>query len=123
MTLLIEKLKPAWQAGKLNGVGGKIEPGETPEFAMSREFYEETGIANSSVEWKHCVTLEGADFRVYFFVSFGSCAGWFNKTAERVVPVLYDALPANVIPNLRWIIPLCCDSSVQHPIVVLDRPR
>jgi 8-oxo-dGTP pyrophosphatase MutT (NUDIX family) len=28
--LLIEKQKPAWQRGKLNGVGGKIEPGENP---------------------------------------------------------------------------------------------
>jgi 8-oxo-dGTP diphosphatase len=28
--LLIRKRRPAWQAGRLNGVGGKIEPGETP---------------------------------------------------------------------------------------------
>lgn len=42
--LLIMKNRPAWQAGKLNGVGGKIEAGETPIQAMEREFAEETGF-------------------------------------------------------------------------------
>ena len=28
--VLINKTKPDWQAGKLNGVGGKIEEGESP---------------------------------------------------------------------------------------------
>jgi 8-oxo-dGTP diphosphatase len=27
--VLIKKLKPEWQKGKLNGVGGKIEEGES----------------------------------------------------------------------------------------------
>ncbi len=26
--VLIKKQKPEWQSGRLNGVGGKIEPGE-----------------------------------------------------------------------------------------------
>jgi hypothetical protein len=40
--LLVWKNRPAWQAGKLNGIGGKIEAGETPLQAMQREFREET---------------------------------------------------------------------------------
>jgi 8-oxo-dGTP pyrophosphatase MutT (NUDIX family) len=40
--LLVWKNRPAWQDGKLNGVGGKIEAGETPLQAMEREFKEET---------------------------------------------------------------------------------
>ena len=36
--VLIEKNRPAWQAGRLNGVGGHIEIGETPDEAISREF-------------------------------------------------------------------------------------
>lgn len=44
--LLVWKNRPAWQAGKLNGVGGKIEEGETPIQAMNREFAEETGFVS-----------------------------------------------------------------------------
>lgn len=29
-----------FQAGRLNGIGGAVEPGETPLRAMVREFYE-----------------------------------------------------------------------------------
>jgi 8-oxo-dGTP pyrophosphatase MutT (NUDIX family) len=52
--LLIRKQKPAWQAGKLNGVGGKVE-----EFdwclaeAMRREFQEETGIETTIEQWSY----------------------------------------------------------------------
>lgn len=42
--LLVEKLKPDFMAGKLNGIGGGIELDETPLQAMVREFTEETEI-------------------------------------------------------------------------------
>ena len=42
--LLVEKDRPAWQSGKLNLVGGKIEEGETPEQAALRELKEEAGL-------------------------------------------------------------------------------
>ncbi len=51
--ILIKKLRPNWQAGKLNGPGGKIEAGETPEQAMIREFKEETGIQTLLGQWNH----------------------------------------------------------------------
>ncbi len=53
MVALIKKLKPAWQKGKLNGVGGKLEPGESPREAMAREFNEEAGITTSPDWWLH----------------------------------------------------------------------
>lgn len=42
--LLVEKRRPEWQKGLLNGVGGKIERGESPLEAMNRETLEETGL-------------------------------------------------------------------------------
>ena len=42
--LLVKKDRPAWQSGRLNLVGGKIEEGETPEQAALRELKEEAGF-------------------------------------------------------------------------------
>lgn len=41
--VLVRKAKPDFQAGKLNGIGGKIEYGESPYQAMVREGVEEAG--------------------------------------------------------------------------------
>ena len=42
--LLIKKNRPKHQVGKWNGVGGKIEEGENPLQAMTREIKEETNL-------------------------------------------------------------------------------
>ena len=47
--LLIDK-KTGLGKGKINGPGGKVDPGETPEQAASRELREETGYAAGRVE-------------------------------------------------------------------------
>lgn len=42
--LLVRKNRPNWQVGKLNGIGGKVEEGETPYEAVVRECEEECGL-------------------------------------------------------------------------------
>lgn len=50
--VLIRKNRgPRHMAGKANGVGGKIEIGESPRGAMSREFLEETGTFINPLCW------------------------------------------------------------------------
>ena len=49
---LIEKLKPDWQKGKLNGIGGKVNNFENYNLAMVREFEEETGVKTQEGEWR-----------------------------------------------------------------------
>jgi 8-oxo-dGTP diphosphatase len=45
-TLMLHRIKKAgdMHAGKWNGLGGKFEPGETPEACAIREIYEESGL-------------------------------------------------------------------------------
>ena len=67
--LLIRKARPKWQAGKLNGVGGKIEPGELPLAAMVRECREESGLEIPPHAWNTLGIVEAAnkDWQVTFF--------------------------------------------------------
>lgn len=55
--LLIRKNRPQWQAGKLNGLGGKVEPSETPHHAATRELKEEAMIIVTDL-------IECASFRM-----------------------------------------------------------
>jgi 8-oxo-dGTP diphosphatase len=112
--LLIRKRRPAWQADKLNGLGGKIEPGETALQAMRREFREEAGV--DIAEWLHVLTLRGEDdggsgrgWAGHFFRAFGDINAARTITDEQLETHLTAALPRDTIPNLRWIIPLMLD--------------
>jgi 8-oxo-dGTP diphosphatase len=112
--LLIRKRRPAWQAGKLNGLGGKIEPGETALEAMRREFREEAGV--DVAEWQHVLTLSGADdagsgrgWAGHFFRAFGDVDAARAITDEQLETHLTATLPRDTIPNLHWIIPLMLD--------------
>ena len=68
--ILINKNRPEWMAGKLNGVGGKIESGEEAIDAMVREFEEETGIATKANDWMVVTTLyKSLEFHISVFTT------------------------------------------------------
>lgn len=106
--VLIWKNKPAWQKGKLNGVGGKIENRELPIAAMRREFCEETGILHE--EWHNLITLEGEDWRVHFFYTVGKDNEFEyaeTRETEEVAKIDIESLDDYPhISNLRWLIPM-----------------
>lgn len=120
--LLIEKQKPLWQKGKLNGIGGKIEDGESPAHAMYREFKEEVGI--ECVSWKYIVTMGNPDWHADTFDAWSvdvfmakSNDVFYYKQMEQEMPVLirldeFDKF--NLISNLYWLIPMCLDKNDDH---------
>lgn len=122
--LLIEKNRPEWQKGLLNGVGGKIEDGEIPSEAMKREFEEETGAILSD-SWQHAITLidRKTGHIVYIFRIFEESdrANLINyqKTDESLSLHYWDELPDTVIYNLNWMIPLLT-SDISFPISILE---
>ena len=120
--LLIEKKRPAWQAGKLNGVGGKVEVGEIPERAMTREFEEETGL-NFVPFRRFCeLTHSTAAWKVYFFEGKGHPEHARKMPGEDEEPVVVDVdnLPENIVSNLKWLIPLAIDPSDTIVIDAVD---
>jgi 8-oxo-dGTP diphosphatase len=117
LVALIRKNKPAWQAGRLNGIGGKIEGLETPEMAMVREFEEETGLATPVSNWTHFLTMsgestDGQPFEVFFFACYGETDDLKTVTDETVVLTeVAEVNPArnDMVENLPWLIGLAYD--------------
>ena len=117
--LLVRKLRPEWQKGLLNGIGGKIEENEdiTSLDAMRRECKEETGL---SLPWMRkglmqgrCSAVEGytADdglrFQVYIFYAFSQDIFNFEQIEDEILGV-YDPLllrHPDVVENLTFLIP------------------
>jgi 8-oxo-dGTP diphosphatase len=56
--LMLHRQKPPNQ-GLWNGVGGRLEPGETPQDCVIREVREETGYCLESVHFAGLLTWEG----------------------------------------------------------------
>lgn len=112
---LISKTHPAWQKGKLNGVGGKVNEGELPLEAMQREFLEEAGAKVS--EWREFVLLRLQDGDVHFFSAHGDYAIQ-SMTEEKVAwHALADIGSLPVISNLAWLIPLALDPGTRHAVI------
>ncbi|GGJ05444.1 7,8-dihydro-8-oxoguanine triphosphatase [Alicyclobacillus cellulosilyticus] len=65
--LLLHRRRPP-NRGLWNGVGGKIDPGETPVAACVREVREETGLVLPAVRFRGIVTWDGAE-GMYLFTA------------------------------------------------------
>lgn len=144
--VLIRKSKPKWQAGMLNGVGGKIEDAEDRNVqAMVREFREEAGVDTEEKDWTpfHLAMYRDASglptVNVYFFKMFSDEVYAEAYTAEReeiekvpVSHVICDPATCLPVPNLRWLLLLALDSYVSKSyttdwngtaILPLKRPK
>ena len=129
--LMVRKRRPLWQAGKLNGVGGKIERGETPRQAMSRECAEETGLQIDEDQWEHFATLDGgAVFRVEVFSVFIKDIGFARRLTDEIVYVFsvhaeQTSRRSDVIGNVQLLLSIATTKSDIHkPVVILyDIPR
>lgn len=116
---LIKKLRPAWQAGLYNGIGGKVEPGETPMQAMIREFREETGV--TVMWWQPFCTIVHSESKsnsgpwtVHFFKCLRSeVATLQSPTDEKVTWWNVNAVCCDLndyfVSNLRWLVPMALE--------------
>jgi 8-oxo-dGTP diphosphatase len=107
--LLIKKLRPQWQKGFLNGIGGKIEEGESPIEAMQRESMEETGLR---LDWRHGGIMSGINgdkkpFECHIFYAFSDLIWDFEQKEDEILGVyaVGELHTLKLISNLRFLIP------------------
>lgn len=120
--LILKQKGPIGMAGMLNGIGGKIELGESPVGAMRREFLEEvSGFDDNPPEWHHFHRMRhfdgemrGNGATVHFYAAHCRDQEYWKakpREQERVIPVSVHALlGGNCTPkpvyNLRYLIPM-----------------
>lgn len=115
--VLVRKARPVWQIGKLNGVGGRVENGESLQTAMAREFREETGAATNWAEWRHFATIR-TPVSVVHFLAFRArdrvavCTATDEEIVVQLLPLDVDH---HCVANLRWLIPLGWHALVSDP--------
>lgn len=111
---LIRKTRGPWGiVGKLNGIGGHVDPGETPAVAMVREFEEETGWTTPN-NWFPFVTIQSSSYRLHCFWSAD-----FDPTTDDMLKLttpegddeeigVYDTTTIfqrdDMAPDLKWLI-------------------
>ena len=122
---LILKNRPEWQRGLLNGIGGHIEDGESAPNAMSREFEEESG---GNAEWELFAKLTGPAFdgggEFELFCFRGTTDDDLEAMSDEGPIIWCDPvnLPANVLRNLRWLVPLSrIEQRGQWPMLIQER--
>lgn len=117
-TALIDKTKPDWQAGRFNGIGGKVEFDESVSEAMKREGIEEAEIFCTALgfTWNFVGSLNfpnGAFLSVYTeFVRRddleSSDLSWPIPGSDEVLRLLPFRTPEwfsrrDLIEDVRWL--------------------
>ncbi len=134
--LLINKVKPAWMAGTLNGPGGSIEANELPIDAMVREWKEETDIDTKAEDWREFAVIMHPKIDIYFFraivpwkvMSGAKAMPQFDETGRKKhddellqlvnVREFIANLAPGALPNLRWLIPMALGMEREIPTKV-----
>jgi len=68
LMLFRNKKKNDYHKGKWNGLGGKFEPGESPEECALREVKEESGLIATSIKLKGFITFPMFDLKEDWYV-------------------------------------------------------
>lgn len=95
-TLMLHRIKRAgdMHQGKWNGLGGKFEPGESPEACAIREVYEESGLTIRRPELRGILTFPnfraGEDWYAFVFVA-RTFHGELIDSSEGVLQWIDDA--------------------------------
>lgn len=112
VAMILKKTGPACVVGNWNGIGGKMDPGESPLAAMVREFKEETGLHLPGAMWTQFATGEADNYDLHFFWAETPDIHDVRTVEKEIVRVWHvDDLmrERNVMHNMRWMVPFIQD--------------
>lgn len=111
-TLMLHRIKKEndMHAGKWNGLGGKLEPGETPEECAVREIQEESGLQVRSLRLHGIITFpafDGVDDWYTYLFTASDFQGSLIDSPEGVLAWIDDRelLSLNLWPGDRIFLP------------------
>lgn len=115
--VLIRKNRPDDQFGRLNGIGGRINDGESVIDAMSREFHEEAGVFVPSQHWRLFFTARGDGYIVYFLRCFDENNYYYDNvmtmTDEAIIKRHIYSLHNEIITrDLVWLVHMALAENV-----------
>lgn len=107
--LLVEKKRPEWMKGLLNGIGGSIEEGESSLDAMRRECEEETGLC---LGWEckgimRGINNDGSVFVCHIFYAYSHGIYAFKQKEDELL-IIHNSSQVYRLPivaNLNFLIP------------------
>lgn len=104
--LLINKIRPEWQKGIFNGLGGMINKGELPIDAMIRECKEECNLDIKYWELYDKVNFDNGVELNYFIskVNDDFIKEFKSMTDEEVVMFNLYKIPENIQDDIKYII-------------------
>lgn len=135
--LLIEKLKPDWQKGFLNGIGGKVEPeDDTLVDAMTREFKEEATAQIAPMAWSNFCTMKGrkcpdGDWNVYCYYYVIPALSGVKKEVSKAESeqILWVPLSkirsaegddSRLLGNIPWLVGMALDHYINNNFMPVD---
>ena len=110
---LIKKTKPDWQKGFLNGVGGKVEEGESYINCIIREFKEEAGV--EILNWIEAGKMVSNEWEVMVYFAFDDSINNVASLTEEEVDIynVKELSKEKVLPNVPILIGLCLNREVK----------
>jgi 8-oxo-dGTP diphosphatase len=127
--MLYRNRKPGdYHAGKWNGLGGKFEPGESPEECLKREVLEESGLTVLGCRLNGFLTFptfDGTDDWYVFVFTVTETSGELSESPEGELHWIADAdLPGlNLWPGDRLFLPWLDDPRLFSAKLEYDGPE
>ncbi len=121
--LLIKKEKPVVHAGLLNGLGGKLETGESHLECVMREIEEEAGLKIAAGKWQRVGDLFWENWNVSIWTCVIDVPKNHTFPDQNVNWYAASPVPKNSIENLEWLIPLSVDVNKKRIDKLTNVPR